>query len=82
MRLLALVRYSLAVLAEVPVLDEGTRWIDLINDRVSVPIEASREDGDLVVSVGCAEAFEQIRADENTLGELAVRALGRLHFDD
>ena len=82
MRLLALVRYILAVLAEVPVLDEGTRWIDLVNDRIGIPIEAGREDGDLVVSVGCAEAFEQVRADENTLGELAVRALGRLHFDD
>ena len=70
------------MLAEVPVLDEGTRRINLVNDRVGIPIEASREDGDLVVSVGRAEALEQVRADENALGEFAVRALRRLHFYD
>ena len=57
-RLLALVRYILAMLAEVSVLDERARWVDLVNDRIGVPIEASCEDGDFIVSVGRTEALE------------------------
>ena len=53
-RCITLVRDALSMLAEEAMLDESARRIDPVNDRVGVPVIASREDCDLVVHVGSA----------------------------
>ena len=54
----AFIRYSLAVLAKESMLDEFSCWINLVDDRIGVPIKACSKDGNLVIGVSGSKALK------------------------
>ena len=75
MRLMTLVSYGLAMLAEEPMLDESPRWINFVQYWIGIPVKAGREDSHLIVSVCGSQTLKKVRSNEYALGELAIRTL-------